>query len=93
MRNKHEVERVVKKRPCVELRPKRSDAGQEEKIDTNVCCQCGGSYEQDIMEGTGADWLACACGRWLHEECVEDCIRDAEGNECLCTFCLDHLAL
>lgn len=38
--------------------PKISDKGD---IDTNVCCTCNGLYEHDVIEGTGADWLACAC--------------------------------
>ena len=69
--------------------PKISDKGD---IDTNVCCTCNGLYEHDVIEGTGADWLACACGRWLHEDCVEDCIKDDEGKERICLFCLDSFA-
>ena len=45
-----------------------------------------------MVEGTGADWLACACGRWLHEECVDDCIRDDEGKDRIFPHCLDDLA-
>ncbi len=48
-------------------------------------------YEQDVAEGTGADWLACACGRWLHEECVDDCMKDEEGKDRICPYCLDDV--
>ena len=85
---------VKRKRQCIKLHPaqaKESETGQKGEIDTNTCCICNGSYEQDVMEGTGADWLACACGRWLHEDCVDDCIRDDEGKERICPFCLDEL--
>ena len=83
---------VKRKRRCFKDRPKESEAGQEREIDTSVCCTCDGSYEQDVVEGTGADWLACACGRWLHEECVDDCIRDYEGKDRIFPHCLDDLA-
>ena len=58
-----------------------------EDIDTNVCCVCFSTYEEDVLEGAGADWIACTCGRWLHEECVEDCVVDASGNERYCPLC------
>ncbi len=45
-----------------------------------------------MAEGTGADWLACACGRWLHEECVDDCTKDEEGKDRICPYCLDDLS-
>ena len=35
------------------------------------CCMCFGTYEEDIMEGAGTEWISCACGRWLHEDCVK----------------------
>ena len=38
-------------------------------------------YEDDQ---SGKNWVACACGRWLHEECADDCIIDSDGNERLC---------
>ena len=60
-------------------------------IDTNICCVCMTAYEEDVQEQIGLDWVACACGRWLHEECAEDCIQDQSGNDRLCPFCIDIL--
>ena len=51
----------------------------DEDIDTEECCACFGHYSDDI--GTGREWLECACGRWLHEECVENIVYDANGKE------------
>ncbi len=74
-------------------RPKESNSVQEgREINPNVCCTCDCLYKQDVAEGTGADWLACACGRWLHEECVDDCMKDEEGKDRICPYCLDDLS-
>ena len=57
-----------------EPRSKRSrlDMGDmTDIIDPNVCCTCFGSYDDDA--GTGREWLQCQCGRWMHEDCVEEC--------------------
>ena len=53
-------------------------------IDPNVCCMCFGNYEEDVLDGCGADWIDCACGRWLHVDCAEDCITDCHGNSRYC---------
>ena len=34
-----------------------------ETIDSNVCCTCFRTYDEDVLEGTGADWISCTCGR------------------------------
>ena len=39
-------------------------------INTDECCACFGLYSEDF--GTGQEWLQCACGSWIHKECVED---------------------
>lgn len=44
-------------------------------IDANVCCMCFVRYEEDVIGETGAVWVSCTCGRWLHENCAEDCVR------------------
>jgi len=36
-----------------------------------------------VVELTG---YICKCGRWLHEDCVEEVIKDSEGVECYCSF-------
>jgi len=50
-------------------------------IDINTCCMCFGNYEEEVLDGNGSDWINCACGRWLHLECAEDCITDRHGKE------------
>ena len=44
-------------------------------------------YDEDQ---SGKDWVACGCGRWLHEDCADDCIIDSDGNERLCLICLNR---
>ena len=41
-----------------------------------------------IQKRTGAEWIACGCGQWLHEDCAEDVVLDDKGNERFCVFCL-----
>ena len=48
-------------------KPKAKTPRLNESIDTEECCACFGQYSDDI--GTGREWLECACGRWLHEDC------------------------
>ena len=59
-----------------------------EEIDTNQCQICFRTYEDDIVEETGEDWIECACGRWVHESCVDyDIVVDASGREKICPHC------
>ena len=62
-----------------------------ESIDPNVCCMCFGSYEDDVMDGYGAERIDCVYGRWLHVDCAADCITDCHGNKRYCPYCLDGL--
>jgi hypothetical protein len=65
-----------------------SGATTSEEIDTNQCCVCFQNYSEDVLEGTGLDWVECVCGRWLHEDCISyDIATDANGKELLCPFC------
>ena len=48
---------------------------------------CFSTYEDDILEGAGMDWISCACGRWLHEDCAEDRKLDDQGKELVCPYC------
>ena len=61
----------------------------DDGIDINVCYMCFVHYNDDVMEGSGADWIFCKCGRWLHEDCVEEVVTDSEGVERFCSFCVD----
>ena len=65
----------------------------DENIDSNVCCMCFVHYEDDVLEGSGMDWIACKCGRWLHEDCIEDVVKDNAGDERYCSFCVDKFTI
>ena len=52
---------------------------------------CFTNYEDDAHDGNGTEWISCACGRWLHLDCAEDCFTDWSGMECYCPFCIDGL--
>ena len=71
--------------------PRITSETDEEEIDPNVCCLCFVIFEEDTREQTGAKWLSCACGRWLHEDCAEDIVVDSDGNERCCPFCVRSL--
>ena len=42
----------------------------DENINTEVCCVCYGTYQEDV--DTGRQWLECSCTRWIHEDCIDD---------------------
>ena len=50
---------------------------------------CFVHYADDILDGSGADWIFCKCGRWLHEDCVEDVVKDNNDDETYCSLCFD----
>ena len=56
--------------------------------DSNECCVCFRTYEEDEEECTGLEWVQCVCTRWIHEECVSEIISDDQGRELLCPFCV-----
>ena len=56
-------------------------------INSNVCCVCYRTFEEDQLEGNGLEWVQCVCGRWLHEECICDIDVDDQGRELFCPFC------
>ena len=72
--------------------PKKARVAHE-AIDDSRCCVCFTTYEDDVLNKTGKDWVGCACGRWLHEECMEDCVLDSLGKERLCPLCVDIFAV
>jgi len=39
-----------------------------------------GTYQDDVKMGNGAEWIKCACGQWLHEECVKNTATDVNGK-------------
>ena len=58
----------------------------DDSIDFDRCCACFGLYAEDA--GTDREWIECSCSRWIHEDCVENVIYDANGKELLCPVCL-----
>lgn len=66
---------------------------RSEDLNSGECCVCFDTYDEDVALETGRDWVECACQRWLHEECAEDCVIDPNGQERLCPFCLDVFGL
>ena len=47
-------------------------------IDFDRCCACFGLYADDA--GADREWIECSCGRWIHEECIENVIRDTNSK-------------
>jgi len=67
-------------------------SGQNEddkSIDPDTCCMCFVRYEDDVLEGFGAEWINCRCDRWMHEDRVEETVMDSDGQQRFCTFCVD----
>lgn len=57
-------------------------------INSSECCECSLTYAEDVRLGTGAEWVECACGRWLHEECIDSIEYNSNGKEKFCSFCI-----
>ena len=55
-----------------------------DNIDQNECCIC---FELYSTVQRGINCIACACGRWLHEDCAKDCVFDKNREEHLCPIC------
>ena len=72
---------VPAKHDCIELR-------KQDVINDSECCVCFVAYEDDT---SGMDWVECACGRWLHEDCADDFVIDEGGNERLCFVFLNMI--
>ena len=44
--------------------------------------------------GNGAEWIKCACGQWIHEECVESTANGVNGKvRCCFNNIIFHSAL
>ena len=65
-----------------------SSAALSVSINTDECCECLGTYEDDMCSGLGEEWVECACGRWMHEKCIDQVVIDAAGKERFCSFCV-----
>ena len=60
-------------------------------IVANQCCVCLQGFNEDIEIGAGTNWVQCMCTRWLHEDCILDCVIDESGKEKLCMSSLCHI--
>lgn len=78
--------------PSSEITTSSSSDQHDDSINVNICCMCFVHYEDDVLEGLGADWISCKCGRWLHEDCVEDVIKDNDNDEQY-SFCVDKFTI
>ena len=70
--------------------PLSADSGAKENesdINSDECCVCYRTFQDDQSEGTGLDWVQCVCQRWLREDCICEIEYDENGRELLCTFC------
>jgi len=67
-------------------------ANDNEEVDPNTCYMCFVSFEEDLLDGGGAEWVPCPCGRWLHDDCTKRCVRDKNGKECY-PICIDILSV
>jgi len=55
---------------------------------SNQCCVCFRTYEEDQAEDTGFQWVKCVCQRWVHEDCYSEVLTDKFGRELICPYCV-----
>ena len=63
---------------------KKARGDMDATVESDLCCVCFGSYQEDI--DTGREWLQCSCNRWIHEDCVDNEDLD-ESSGRLCPLC------
>ena len=61
-----------------------SDECSEEDCDCE-CCECIRSFQQDIAEKNGAEWVRCGCGQWIHEDYIDQVVTDKDDKDRLCS--------
>jgi len=71
------------------LRKSKQKASRcNDEINVNQYTICFQSYEAELREENGEVWIECACGRCMHENCVNyDIVVDANGREDVPTLC------
>jgi len=78
--NKRKTESALTSRA---KRNKAKDSADDE-IDCNRFCLCFGLFCNKL--GIEREWLRCKCGRWIHEDCVDE--DDVNSNATkLCPLC------
>ena len=73
--------------PLTSKEPDQSEEGKVNNDDT-ICCECNVSYEDDVGNSCGEEWVHCACKRWIHENCIDKVVIDADGKERFCSYCV-----
>ena len=61
--------------------------GPSHHQDSTMDCECTFCYRSFCQDGE--EWVRCACGRWVHEQCMEDVFLDDNCEERFCPFCLN----
>ena len=67
--------------------PATAVPGQEDGQEYE-CCECFGTFEEDISLGNGAEWVQCACKQWIHMECISETVIDENGKQRVCSNCV-----
>ncbi len=68
--------------------PSSATASQEnDQENKELNCECPFCFEPYCQDGQ--EWLECACGRWIHEQCIEEVIVDSGSQERFCPYCLN----
>ena len=57
----------------------------QDEINTEECCVCFVTYEDDVTEQNGCSWIECSCGRWLHEDCS---LSEPSLTNEFCPYCV-----
>jgi len=52
------------------------------------CCECFGTFEDDITLGNQAEWTMCTCVKWLNKDCISETVLDANGKLRMCSGCV-----
>ena len=76
-----------KRRACNVAQTSKRPRLEETDAGDDKCCVCFQAFEEDVQQETGVEWVQCSCTRWLHEDCIVDCIVDSSGKERLCPYC------
>ena len=56
-------------------KPKKTE--ENDTTEDSMCPICSRLYSLDAEEGNGRDWIQCACGVWLHDDCIPEAIVEA----------------
>ena len=109
-RKRHEREEIAaekkkrKEEKQTATKPKKKAEPKNREKDTtendSICPICSSRYSFDVEEGNGRDWIQCACGIWLHDDCIPEAIVEAiiqekeeekEATELhCCPECIDY---